>query len=306
MPFFSDLLFEARSLAQTLAESVGTPVVRLGVTGLSRAGQDGLHHRADPASHRARPFRRGPRIEQSRGALPVFRVMAEGRLTKGRLEPQPDDAVPRFAYEDHRAALVGGADGATRHWPDSTRRISELRIRLEFERAGGLRAGPASLIVDIVDYPGEWLLDLPLLDKSYAEWSKETLDASATAARAGLAQEWRGVTVGTDPGAPAEEAVARHAAELFTRYLRACRADAHALSTLPPGRFLLPGDLEGSPALTFAPLQLDPAKSYGSETLAAMMERRYESYKAHVVRPFFRDHFAGWTGRSSWSTRWRR
>ena len=23
-----------------------------------------------------------------------------------------------------------------------------------------------------------------------------------------------------------------------------------------------------------------------------MMERRYEAYKAHVVKPFFRDHFA--------------
>ena len=23
-----------------------------------------------------------------------------------------------------------------------------------------------------------------------------------------------------------------------------------------------------------------------------MMERRYEAYKTHVVRPFFRDHFA--------------
>ena len=25
---------------------------------------------------------------------------------------------------------------------------------------------------------------------------------------------------------------------------------------LPPGRFLMPGDLEGSPALTFAPLDI--------------------------------------------------
>ncbi len=291
MPFFSDLLFEARSLAQTLAESVGTPVVRLGVTGLSRAGKTVFITAL--IQHLTELGRPGAGQGASRrGALPVFRVMAEGRLTKGRLEPQPDDDVPRFAYEDHRAALAGGADGASRHWPGSTRRISELRIRLEFERAGGLRAGPAALIIDIVDYPGEWLLDLPLLAKNYAEWSKETLEASATAARAGLAQEWRGFTVGVDPNAPAEEAVARRAAELFTAYLRAGRADAHALSTLPPGRFLMPGDLEGSPALTFAPLQLDPAKVYGSDTLAAMMERRYESYKAHVVRPFFRDHFA--------------
>ena len=43
-------------------------------------------------------------------------------------------------------------------------------------------------------------------------------------------------------------------ATTFTAYLRASRADMHALSTLPPGRFLMPGDLEGTPALTFAPL----------------------------------------------------
>ena len=293
MPFFSDLLFEARSLAQTLAESVGTPVVRLGVTGLSRAGKTVfITALIQHLTELGRPGGAG-----RRASLPVFRVMAEGRLSKGRLEPQPDDQVPRFAYEDHRAALRGGDDGASRHWPDSTRRISELRIRLEFERGagsglGGLRSGPASLIIDIVDYPGEWLLDLPLLDKSFGEWSAETLAASATAARATLAAEWRGFTVATDAGGAADEAVARQAAELFTAYLRACRADSYALSTLPPGRFLMPGDLEGSPALTFAPLKLDPAKIYGGESLAGMMERRFEAYKAHVVRPFFRDHFA--------------
>ena len=46
------------------------------------------------------------------------------------------------------------------------------------------------------------------------------------------------------------------AAELFTAYLRQARDATYALSTLPPGRFLMPGDLEGSPALTFAPLPL--------------------------------------------------
>ena len=287
LPFFSDLLYEARAIAQTLAESVGTPIVRLGVTGLSRAGKTVfITALIQHLTELGRPGTRG------RGSLPVFRVMADGRLTRGRLEPQPDDQVPRFAYEDHRAALRGGDDHTARHWPESTRRVSELRIRLEFERAEGLRAGPASLILDVIDYPGEWLLDLPLLGKTYGEWSEETLEASGSAARATLAAEWRAFTVVADAGALGDENVARRSAELFTSYLRACRADNYALSTLPPGRFLMPGDLEGSPALTFAPLKLDPARIYGSDTLAGMMERRYEAYKAHVVRPFFRDHFA--------------
>ena len=217
--------------------------------------------------------------------LPVFRAAAEGRIARGRLEPQPDDAVPRFAVEDHVRALT-----VERRWPESTRRISELRLTLEFERRAGWRSGPAALTIDIVDYPGEWLLDLPLLAKTYAQWSQETLEASASAARAPLAAEWRGFLAGLSPGEPASEDLARRAAELFTTYLRASRTELYALSTLPPGRFLMPGDLEGSPALTFAPLPIDSVPAAGS--LAAMMERRYEAYKHHVVRPFFRDHFA--------------
>ncbi len=61
---------------------------------------------------------------------------------------------------------------------------------------------------------------------------------------------------------------------------------------MPPGRFLMPGDLAGSPALTFAPLDgLTPAP-FAAGSLAAMMERRYEAYKTHVAQPFFRDHFS--------------
>jgi predicted YcjX-like family ATPase len=64
------------------------------------------------------------------------------------------------------------------------------------------------------------------------------------------------------------------------------------MSLLPPGRFLMPGDLEGSPALTFAPLEVPEGASPPRGSLWAMMERRFDAYKDVVVRPFFRDHFA--------------
>ena len=68
-------------------------------------------------------------------------------------------------------------------------------------------------------------------------------------------------------------------AELFTAYLRACKQDERALSTLPPGRFLMPGDLEGSPALTFAPMDGPAPGRARPGSLHAMMARRYEAYK---------------------------
>ena len=54
----------------------------------------------------------------------------------------------------------------------------------------------------------------------------------------------------------------------------------------------MPGDLDGSPLLTFCPLELKSSDAITRGSLAAMMVRRFESYKTHVVRPFFRDHFS--------------
>lgn len=290
MASISDLVFEAGIAAQNLADLlVGRPL-RLGVTGLSGAGKTifvtALVQHLTLAARLAALGARNP--------LPVFRVYAEGRLLSGRLEPQPDYAVPRFAYEEHLDLLTGpGGQSEERAWPQSTRRISELRLRLEFERVSGLgRRIGADLSIDVVDYPGEWLLDLALLDKSYQRWSEETLAASLSAARAPLATEWRTYVQGLDANASAEEDVARRAATLFKTYLQASRAEPVAASALPPGRFLMPGDLEGSPLLTFSPLDLKAGAPLAPQSLAHMMARRYEAYRTHVVRPFFRDHFA--------------
>ncbi len=287
LPSLIDFLFEAQIAAQGLAETFSGRSLRLGVTGLSGAGKTIfvtalVHHLTCVA---ARGLRKNP--------LPVFRVHAEGRLIRGFLEPQPDDAVPRFAYEEHLASLIGpGGRVEAREWPQSTKRISELRLTLEYERAAGLRKGPAELTIDIVDYPGEWLLDLPLLEKSFSQWSQEAFAAALAPARAALAAPWREFTATIDPAGKPDEELAQRAASLFKSYLSACRAEPISASALPPGRFLMPGDLEGSPLLTFSPLPLAASESASQQTLAGMMERRYEAYKSHVVKPFFRDHFA--------------
>jgi hypothetical protein len=272
---FSDFLFEAELVARSIGDYFSGAPLRLGVTGLSRSGKTVF------LTALVNNLIAGAR-------LPVLAASAEGRIIRVRLEPQPDDAVPRFAYEEHLKSL----SGPDRRWPKSTSRIAQLRLTIEFESASGWGARRSSLTVDIVDYPGEWLLDLPLLDKSYAEWSRETLAASETPARAPLAEQWRASMISLDPEAPADEDTARRIAELFTAYLKRARDDVYALSTLPPGRFLMPGDLAGSPALTFAPIPLNDDAAIASGSLAAMMTRRYEAYKDHVARPFFRDHFA--------------
>jgi predicted YcjX-like family ATPase len=273
-------LDEARIVARSLADAAAgalDPTIRLGVTGLSRAGKTVFLTALVQAL-------------TSGGRLPAFRAYAQGRVAGARLAPQPDDAVPRFEVERHLGALLA----PDRSWPESTNRISELRVVVDFESRGflsGSRPG-RKLTLDIVDYPGEWLLDLALLGQDFRTWSRRTIETSTGTTRAPIAAPWRAHLATIDPLAKEDESVAREAAARFTAYLRAGRADRVALSTLPPGRFLMPGDMEGSPALTFAPLALPPEGDAPSGSIWAMMERRYEAYRSHIVKPFFRDHFS--------------
>ena len=271
---FSDIVEEARLSARALldyGDSFFNPTVRLGVTGLSRAGKTVF------ITALVHGLSRG-------GRFPVFESLATGRIAGAQLAPQPDDAVPRFAYEQHVRTLI-----EERRWPNSTVDISELRLVIDYQRQNG---ADRTLTLDIVDYPGEWLLDLPLLDKSYEQWSRESLALSRQPLRAPLASAWHAHLATLQSSGREDEQATLTATKLFTDYLRACRDDRFAMSLLPPGRFLMPGNLAGSPALTFAPLDVPADGDAPERSLWAMMRRRYEAYKTIAVRPFFRDHFA--------------
>jgi len=273
-PSFFYITEEARLSARALldyGEHFFNPTVRLGVTGLSRAGKTvfitALIHGLTKG-----------------GRFPVFEAFNSGRIARAELAPQPDDAVPRFDYENHLRTLI-----EERRWPNSTVDISELRLVIDYQRHNG---ADRRLTLDIVDYPGEWLLDLPLLNKSFEQWSAESLALSREAPRAHLATAWHKQLAMLDPNGKEDEQATLASAKLFTDYLAACRDERFAMSLLPPGRFLMPGNLKGSPALTFAPLDVPAAGTAPEGSLWAMMVRRYEAYKDVVVRPFFRDHFA--------------
>lgn len=247
----------------------GAPVIRLGVTGLSRAGKTVFI-----TSLVANLL--------ERGRMPGLAAARLGRIEAVYLQPQPDDTVPRFAFEEHLAALTG----PTPHWPESTRAVSELRVSFRVRPAGvlGGLAGPRIVHLDIVDYPGEWLLDLGLLSQDYAGWARDALARAAS--RPEGADYLQRVAEIAAEGPHDEQRITALARE-WADYLRAAQEAGYADCT--PGRFLLPGDLEGSPALTFAPL---PPGAAPRGSLARECARRFDAYKAQVVKPFFRAHFA--------------
>ena len=254
----------------TVSETFLEPVIRLGVTGLARAGKT--------------VFITGLVANLlDRGRMPQLRAAAQGRIEAVYLQPQPDVTLPRFDFEAHLAALTGDVP----RWPQSTRSVSELRLSFRVRPEGflGGLTGPRTVHLDIVDYPGEWLLDLALMERSYADWSEETLTRIDKRREAA---EFMATARAEDGSLPLVEVRAQALAARFTDYLLAARKAGYSDCT--PGRFILPGDLAGSPVLTFAPMPKPGSTSRGS--LWREMDRRFESYKSLVVRPFFRDHFA--------------
>ncbi len=114
----SDFIEQTRLAARAFAEFSGhlfNPTVRLGVTGLSRAGKTVF------ITALVHGLVRG-------GRFPVFEPLSSGRIAGAKLAPQPDDAVPRFDYERHVRSIV-----TDREWPDSTRQISELRVVIDYQ-----------------------------------------------------------------------------------------------------------------------------------------------------------------------------
>ena len=259
----------ADAVANTLAAPFSDPVIRLGVTGLSRAGKT-VFITALVANL------------MNRGRMPQLVAAASWAIQTAYLQPQPDDTLPRFNYETYLDQLTSPDPS----WPDGTRQISELRLSLRVQPTGLLSGltGPRTVHIDIVDYPGEWLLDLGLLDQTYDAWSAAAIARADGRPEGGV---FLGAMKDIDANGPLDEATAKSLSDKFTNHLHASREAG--FSDCTPGRFLLPGDLAGSPVLTFAPLGSASGKR---GTLGCEFARRFESYKRNVVKPFFRDHFS--------------
>lgn len=235
-------------------------------------------------------------IEANEAAhLPFFSVVRESRLVGVKRDVQPNLTFSRFAYEDAMAKLTQTSP----EWPSSTKGISQVRLKIKYKKSRGLSkylTEDATLTLDITDYPGEWLLDLPLLDMDYAHWSMHCQEELSDPVRLKLASVFFTSIEHLDLNAQGDELALQKIAELYSQYLVNCQDCGYQL--LQPGRFILPGELSGAPVLHFFPitkLQLEqqgvdlsnPVKGSNVELLS----HRFKQYKTQVVQPFYKEHF---------------
>jgi predicted YcjX-like family ATPase len=259
--------------------------VWLAVTGLSRSGKTvfttSLIHNLLSTVHN--PNR-----------MPLLNVVGERRLIAANLEAARAERLPRFPYLANVERMAAG----TPDWPARTDDISEIGVDVHFASAGAvgrllgkISGHPATLTVRIVDYPGEWLLDLPLLEQSFADWSRAMLQLARKGVRAEIFADYLAFLGEHRHDERASEDVAKKAHDLYCAGLIMAR-DRHGLSFLQPGRFLCRGTLGDVPYLWFAPLDFaDDGEVLAGSTLGALMEERFEVYKREAVTRFYEDHF---------------
>jgi predicted YcjX-like family ATPase len=217
--------------------------LRVGVTGLSRAGKTAFITSV-AANLMARP---SPRFA---------------------LAPLGASDVPRFDQAGHLAALAADPP----RWPERTGAVSLLALTATIDQS----PLPSRRVrLEFLDYPGEWLLDLPLLRLSFSAWSEGMLKRLEAPEFAPITREFLAFVRGLPARASAEEALAAAGTRLYRGMLQQLRNAGMAY--LQPGRHLMPAPGPQPPWVEFFPM-------VGNGPFASLLAKRYDAYVDAVRR----------------------
>ncbi|MCL1143916.1 YcjX family protein [Shewanella gaetbuli] len=275
--------------AQSLIHRSTDRHVRLAVTGLSGAGKTAfITGLVNQLLHAGLNFKSNP--------LPLWQVARDRRLIAVKRTLQPDLNIASFDYVGSMLSFVQQPP----QWPASTRNITELRLAIKYQPEVGVLAkltDSATLYLDIVDYPGEWLLDLPMLKQNFTAWCLSQQQAIVRLKSADQYTEFVEKVAKIDLSAPADEQVLKNVAGIYQQILQDV-VNNKGFYFAQPGRMLLPGEFENTPLLTFFPLlAVSPMEHVELQNSASgsyyqVLKKRYQEYVGKVVKPFYKDHFA--------------
>ncbi|MDO6564640.1 YcjX family protein [Amphritea sp. 1_MG-2023] len=228
--------------------------------------------------------------------LPGFSPVLTDRLLGVKIHPLDAPELPQFPYE----AAYRGLTNSQPQWPASTVDISgcllELRLENTASRLNPFRRQQFSLYLEIRDYPGEWLLDLPLREMSYARWCAQCSAQYTQPPRVELLGDLLDDLQHIDPLSEVDETHLQALHQRYVHFLNACKRNH--LSLIQPGRFLLSGQIEDTEILCFVPLlncgdyNAGQLNSAPKNSYYKVCQRRYQRYIKELVEPFYKKFFS--------------
>ena len=238
--------------------------LRVAVTGLKRAGKTVfltalINHL----------------LEGNEDSLAAFRDAAV--TFSGRVLPQDEDR-PVFPYHLY-LDLLRQNDPV---WPERTAEMSQFRLAVDLRNLRTRKT--RSVQIELVDYPGERLLDLPMLSLSFEDWSDRVVRDAEVGQRRGLSAEWLEGCDRIEAGANGKSPAVAEAVDRYAAYVRACREAG--LTFLQPSAMLPNGAEPGAPPCRLSPLPVTVRKK--APALSQEFTRRYRVYVHDHVKPFVR------------------
>jgi len=207
--------------------------------------------------------------------LPEYRFTAGGFVPYS-LVPDPQAAIPTlfpgdtfgrriFSYPRYVEMLTQG------RWPDATDEISQFPCKVTLQDLQSARTEERR--VNFLDFPGEYLCDLLLLNKTFAEWSAETLLTLALPPYGGY---FRAFLEGRVP----EGDEFRGLRDLYARGFR--EAYENGFYCLSP---MIGWRESGRECMGMKDREFFPTVARGTPAYA-LCERNFEIYRQERVKPF--------------------
>lgn len=252
---------------------------RMGVTGFSRAGKTVLITQLTHSLLRVKePLPEGMKKHPLTG-LDLFDA---GLLQPARLKEDKLARRSQFDFFRHRDSLMGQGE-----WPDATCDLTWLDLELKRpEKHQPLKQmlSAPKLHLEIMDYPGEWLADLALLESSFSAWSQSAWELALQPHRKALSEPFRQLLTELADHGPVPEAMQRKLADAWKDYLIAARAEGYVLNQ--PSRVLVPGQMQNFSMLGFFPVPDAVQLPELQQSMGCLFDAYKKEIEAHLGRHF--------------------
>lgn len=214
-------------------------VHRITMTGLSRSGKSMLFTSLMTTLKY--------RSEENYNCLPLLKSLPI-ELVEG-MKLDAIESYEIFPLTDHLHSLENQS------WPKPTEQIYGFKLSITLKETGSIKKyllPRREIIFEFLDYPGEWITDMPMLNKTFSQWSDSAWAQQMAEPQSYYAQEWHDFTRAFNFDLnPDNESIALVVNE-YRNYLK--KSKEGGISLLQPGSFLISGsgfDWEHS---GFAPL----------------------------------------------------
>lgn len=222
--------------------------------------------------------------------LASFLAAREQRILEVNL--LPSQGYDLFDYPAGIAALSSKPP----QWPQPTQSLSSTIVQIVYKRNSVLNrvlGETTTFNIEIRDYPGEWLLDLPLIGQNYLNWCFDQTDLAKQDVRRQLLGDLLQHLQTINPFEVCSESQIQQLHQQFKHYLQHCKEEG--LTLIQPGRMLL--DDKHNDSIAFFPLL--GLHHYDKEALAnasdnsvyKVMAQRYQDYINLIVKPFNKQFF---------------